>query len=67
VGKWEFINVPIRFESKDSAGFAQRHRLDSFHVPRLLNFIVAIYLIVIALVGLMSAEHWLRQEDGGTG
>jgi hypothetical protein len=36
-------------------------------VPRLLNFIVAIYLIVIVLVGLMSAEHWLRQEDGGTG
>jgi len=29
-------------------------------VPRLLNFIVAIYLIVIGLVGLFGAEHFLR-------
>jgi archaellum biogenesis protein FlaJ (TadC family) len=29
-------------------------------MPRLLNFIVAIYLIVIGLVGLLGAEHFLR-------
>jgi hypothetical protein len=29
-------------------------------MPRLLNFIVAIYLIVIGLVGLLGAEHLLR-------
>jgi hypothetical protein len=29
-------------------------------IPRLLNFIVAIYLIVIGLVGLFGAEHLLR-------
>jgi hypothetical protein len=29
-------------------------------IPRLLNFIVAIYLIVIGLVGLLGAEHLLR-------
>jgi hypothetical protein len=29
-------------------------------MPRLLNFIVAIYLIVIGLVGLMGADHLLR-------
>jgi hypothetical protein len=29
-------------------------------VPRLLNFIVAIYLIVIGLVGLFGSGHFLR-------
>jgi hypothetical protein len=29
-------------------------------VPRLLNFIVAIYLIVIGLVGLFGNGHFLR-------
>jgi hypothetical protein len=27
-------------------------------MPRLLNFIVAIYLIVVGLVGLFGAEHF---------
>jgi hypothetical protein len=29
-------------------------------IPRLLNFIVAIYLIFIGLVGLNNAHHWLN-------
>ncbi|MFI4938757.1 MAG: DUF3096 domain-containing protein [Burkholderiales bacterium] len=29
-------------------------------IPRLLNLIVAIYLIVIGLVGLFGAGHFLR-------
>ena len=29
-------------------------------IPRLLNFIVAIYLIFIGLVGLNSAHHWVN-------
>ena len=28
--------------------------------PRLLNFIVAIYLIFIGLVGLNNAHHWVN-------
>jgi hypothetical protein len=29
-------------------------------IPRLLNFIVAIYLIFIGLVGLNSVHHWVN-------
>jgi hypothetical protein len=29
-------------------------------MPRLLNFIVAIYLIFIGLVGLNNAHHWVN-------
>lgn len=29
-------------------------------VPRLLNFIVAVYLIIIGLVGLFGSGHFLR-------
>ncbi|GGC82641.1 hypothetical protein GCM10011396_32460 [Undibacterium terreum] len=29
-------------------------------VPRLLNFIVAIYLIIIGLIGLLGSGHLLR-------
>ena len=29
-------------------------------MPRLLNFIVAIYLIFIVLVGLNSVHHWVN-------
>jgi hypothetical protein len=29
-------------------------------MPRLLNFIVAIYLIFIGLVGLNSVHHWVN-------
>ncbi|MHB1675971.1 MAG: DUF3096 domain-containing protein [Sulfuriferula sp.] len=29
-------------------------------MPRLLNFIVAIYLIIIGLIGLFGTEHLLR-------
>jgi hypothetical protein len=29
-------------------------------IPRLLNFIVAIYLIFIGLVGLNNAHHWVN-------
>lgn len=29
-------------------------------IPRLLNFIVAIYLIVIGVVGLFGANHFLH-------
>ncbi|MES2106370.1 MAG: DUF3096 domain-containing protein [Pseudomonadota bacterium] len=29
-------------------------------IPRLLNFIVAIYLIIIGLIGLVGSDHLLR-------
>jgi hypothetical protein len=29
-------------------------------IPRLLNFIVAIYLIIVGLVGLNSLHHWVN-------
>jgi hypothetical protein len=29
-------------------------------VPRLLNFIVAIYLIIIGFVGLNDVHHWVH-------
>lgn len=29
-------------------------------VPRLLNFIVAIYLIIVGLIGLFGAENFLK-------
>ena len=29
-------------------------------VPRLLNYVVAIYLIVIGVVGLNGIDHWMK-------
>jgi hypothetical protein len=31
-------------------------------VPRLLNYVVAIYLIVVGIVGLNGIYHWMKQE-----
>jgi hypothetical protein len=31
-------------------------------VPRLLNFIVAIYLIIVGLIGLNAIHHFIRES-----
>jgi hypothetical protein len=39
-------------------GTRRRRRLNI--VPRLLNYVVAIYLIIVGIVGLNSIHHFIR-------